>query len=271
MTPCPGGEELLRLLDGEVTENRALELRQHLAGCPSCARAARAHEAFLARLAAPVPGVPSPGAVERVMRRVVAEPPTPSRRRTWRLAFPAGALALAAAAAAILVAVIRPPHPSVFLARGGPAAWERKVGVELWTAEAPPHRLTEELLVSPATAYVATYRNLTGATAYLLAFAVDGAGQVHWLYPAFLDPSADPASLPLEAIASGTLPESVELEQVPPGELRLFTILSPGPLSVSQIERLGPAELTGAALQKRFRGARVETLRLRVAGAARVP
>jgi hypothetical protein len=271
MISCPSGDELLSLLDGEVTENRAIELRQHLAGCPACAREARAGEDLVARLAAPVPGVPSPRAVERVMRRVAAEPSAPSRRRSWRLAFPAGALALAAAAGWILVALIHRPDPPAFLPRGAPAAWERKVGVEIWTLEKPPRRLAEGLAVSPATEYVATYRNLTGGAAYLLAFALDAAGEVHWLYPAFLDASADPPSSPLAPSASATLPDSIELDGVAPGELRLFTIVSPTPLSVSQIERLGRADLDAAALRQRFLGARVETLRLRVEAATRVP
>lgn len=268
-TPCPGHDELLELLDGEVTENRARELREHLAACPACGEEWRAQEALIARLAAPVPGAPSEAAVQAVMRRISAEPSVPHQRS--RRLLPVGALALAAAAGLAIVTLVRPPSPD-FLARGGkPASWAKKVGVEIWSIGSPPRPLAAGMAVSPATAYVARYRNLTGAPAYLLAFGVDAAGVVHWLYPAFLDPGTDPPSLALQPGTSVPLLESVVLEDVAPGPLDMVTILSPAPLSVSRVERLQPAEREPAALRARFPGARVDRVTVRVVAPPRVP
>jgi anti-sigma factor RsiW len=270
MTTCPSSDELLLLLDGEVTENRAAELRAHLAACSACARELRAQEALVAHLGAPVPGAPSPGAVDAVMARIARREAAVPRRR-WRIALPA--LALGAAAAVVAVVALRPGPPGSdalrapgFEARGGAApGWERSVGVELWVAGPPAHRLTEGARVTGATAYAASYRNLTGEAVHLLAFAVDAAGEVHWLYPAYLAPGSDPAAVVLPPSREPSpLPDAVALEGVPAGALRLLTVLSPRPVTVSQVERLGPPALEPAELRRRFPGSRVDLLRVQV-------
>jgi anti-sigma factor RsiW len=129
---CPLRRELLRLLDGEATENRAVELRAHAAGCATCAAELRAHEALLARVAAPVAGLPSPGAVEAVMARIRAAPSERIRAPLRRTRLLAGLAAAAAVVVAVLVLAPRGRDAGDFRARGASVEWTRKVGVELW-------------------------------------------------------------------------------------------------------------------------------------------
>lgn len=255
---CPEPAELLRLLDGEVTENRGAELRAHLAGCPRCAEEWAAQQRLVARLAAPIPGSPAPGSVEAVMRRLDAPVPALPGRR-WPRWVAAGA-GLAAAAALVLVLFPRGPVvPGAFTPRGGAAAsWERKIAVELWAVETPPRRLETGAAVGPGTAYVASYRNLDASPAWLLAFAVDARGETHWLYPAFLYPGSDPGALRLEpGQRQEVLAETVVLEDLPAGPLRVVTLVAREQLRLSSVERLPPAERGLARLRARFPQARV--------------
>jgi hypothetical protein len=71
-----------------------------------------------------------------------------------------------------------------------------------------------------------------------MVFAVDAAGEVHWIYPAYLDPNTDPTSIELPpSRAEQRLPDQVELADPAAGPLRLITIVSPAPIHVSEIER----------------------------------
>ena len=83
-TTCPPPAEWLRLADGEVTENRAAEIRAHAAGCRACAGELAGVEALVSLIGAPVPGLPSQRALEAVMERLDEAPPA---RRRWSTPF----------------------------------------------------------------------------------------------------------------------------------------------------------------------------------------
>jgi len=263
---CPSQDELLRLVDGELTENRAAALRAHLAACPACAAEDRATRALVERLAAPVPGLPSPGAVAAVLRRAQAGEPGPAPAR-WRprvlLPLLAGPLLAAAAIAAVVAVRPETPGSPEFVARGGAAAWPRTVGAELWTLE-PLRKVETGTALRPDAALVGRYRNAGAAGAYLLAFAVDARGEVHWLYPAFTTAGSDPAAVALPPAAAGALPDAVVLSDLLPGPLRLLTLISPEPLAVSHVESLPAADLSLDALRQRFPRARVEAVDVQV-------
>ena len=107
--PCPDPLELARLLDGELTENRAARLRAHAAGCSRCGAEVAAQERLLEGLRAPVPGLPSEGALAAVMGRLDAadQAAAPAARRPDRRRW--YDLAAAAAAAVVLVSVTTAP------------------------------------------------------------------------------------------------------------------------------------------------------------------
>jgi hypothetical protein len=269
--PCPDSGELTRLLDGELTENRGTALRAHAAGCASCAAELESQRRLLARVAAPVPGRPSAGAVAAVMGRLDAADAaaaSPARLRpgprTW------AALALAAAAAAVVGVIgVRPERHDDFAARGAAPGWEQKVGVELWALQDQPRLLVAGDRLAPGVAVVASYSNVDPAPAWLLVFAVDARGEVHWLYPAYLDVSRDPEAQRLEgSVVRRALPESVVLEDVPGGALRLVTVVTRAPLHVSDVEAARPSDRTPEALRRRWPGARVDELVVRYAAPA---
>ncbi len=266
MPPCPDPLEFARLLDGETTENRAAEIRAHVAACTVCAAEIETQRRLVARLSAPIPGAPTAGAVDRVMRRLDAAPaeaPSSSRWRAWALS------ASALAAVAVLVVWVVPRGPSDrgrFAPRGsGTARWAAKVGIDLWALEAIPRKLDAGSEIGAGAALVAGYANASAAPAYLLAFALDARGRLHWLYPGWQDPGADPASVRLEpSAASRALPESVMLDDVEPGVLRCVFVVSHAALHVSSVEALSPSERTAAALRARWPEARVDEVLLTV-------
>jgi hypothetical protein len=262
---CPPHDELWRLLDGELSENRAAAVRAHVARCPACAAAQAALRARLERIDAPVPGVPSADAVRAVLARAQAGAPAARPRRPSLLLLAAPLVAAAAAALAV-VALRSPPEP--FTPRGGEVAWVELVGVELWTVE--PLRLVEPgARISDAAALVARYRNASAAPAHLLAFGIDGRGEVHWLYPAFLDGRTDPPAVVLPPRSAAPLADGAVLSEVPAGSLQLVTLVSPQPLHVRSIEALPAPERALERLRARFPLARIDALSVDVVPAAR--
>jgi hypothetical protein len=273
---CPRGDDLGRLIDGELTENRAEALRAHLSACPACADELSRLHRLLGALAAPVPDAPRPGALQALMARLDEAAPGPAApaSRPWRPARRAiglGAAAVAAAVLAIGLAVHpgpkgfgpsgEPGDDGTFAARGGAPAWTQQVGVELWALEGAPRRLDAGSPLPAGTPLVASWRNLDRAPAYLLAFALDARGEVHWLYPAHLDAGQDPEAVRLEgAVARQAMAESVILQDVAPGPLSLVTVLSRQPRRVSDVEGVPPEARTAGALRARWPDARVDDL-----------
>jgi len=261
--PCPQPEELSRMLDGELTENRSEALRTHAAGCRTCASELAAQQRLLASIAAPLPDATAAGGVAAVMARLDdadaasagAEGGGP-RARAW------GALAmLGAAAAAVVLVATRPAPEADFVPRGSEVAWARKIGVELWALQEQPLRLVSGDRLSPGVAVVASYSNVDPAPGWMLAFAVDARGDVHWLYPAWLDAAADPLAVRLEgSVVQRALPDSVVLEAVPGGALRFVTLVTRTPLRVSDVEAVPLAERSAEALRRRWPGARIDEL-----------
>lgn len=249
---CPQPDELARLLDGDTSENRAQALRTHIDACPHCARELAVQRRFLEDLAAPPEGNQTE-LVARVLARLAPKPP-----RRWRVPMLAS-FGLVGAAALLVVVTIRPDRDrdaeSSFVARGGTGdGLAREVGVVLHRVGPAAVALTPGERVGVDTRYLASYRNLGAhAPAHMLAFAVDSANTVHWLYPAYLDAATDPASLALAPVRHDTaLADTVVLDNPVPGPLRLVTIVSAQPRRVSTIDRLSAAELQRDALASRF-------------------
>jgi hypothetical protein len=269
--PCPDPNELTRLLDGELTENRGALLRTHVAGCTHCAVELTARERLVERIAAPIAGLPSEGSLALVMGRLDAADAAAAVRARGRPGFRAWVGLAAAASLTIVVGVSARSamrhEQDGFAARGEAVAWAQKVGVELWALQGSPRRLAPGDRLAPEVAVVASYSNVDPAPAFLLAFAVDSRGEVHWLYPGFTDPAKDPQALRLEgSVVQRALPESVLLEEVPEGSLRLVTVVSRTPLHVSQIEAARDAERSPEALRRRWPDARIDDLTVRYSG-----
>lgn len=254
---CPGVDELLRMLDGEVAERRAATLRLHVESCPACGGELRRGQRLLNRIAAPLEGT-RPADVEGVMRRLGSRPPPRPAPPRWAVAT----AALSALAACLLAFVLLPGRGEEgFQARGAVTAeeWTHQVGVNFYAVEPKPRRLERSTPVSRDTPLLGVYRNLdTTGPVYLLAFAVDAQGTVHWLYPAYTEATQDPASVLLPTRHEDTpLSETVVLDTPAQGPARLVTVLSREPLHVSDIELLPPEQLSTGALRARLGAAQV--------------
>jgi hypothetical protein len=268
-SPCPSNREWLSLVDGEATENRAAELRAHAGDCSRCARELEMQRQLVRDLTAPVPV--SSDAVAAVMRQI-DKAERPVRRLGWR----SWALTGGALAAAVVVTLLIVPStgidPGIFSARGHRVPWTQKVGVEVWAIESSPRKLEAGATLSPTTAMVASYHNVDAAAAYLMVFALDTRGEIHWAYPGFEDAKSDPASVRLEPLQMHrVLPDSVLLDELPAGPLELVTFISRELTHVSRIETLPVLERSVASLHARFPSARIESLSLRVVPASAAP
>ncbi|APR85936.1 Hypothetical protein A7982_11285 [Minicystis rosea] len=269
---CPTEEELIALLDGEATERRASELRAHLGRCQACREVWASLEELRAMLAAPLIGVPLPGASERIQMRIAAElaprvTPVRSQRRVF--AWLGAALGMAAAVAAVVVIAPRnglDRDAGMLSPRGDGAvrSLRRDVGVSIFRASEKLVPIADGETVDAATAYAVSHRNIgPDGSAFLMVFAVDAAHVVHWIHPAYLDAKTDPASVSLaHADRDTVLPGAVTLEAPAPGSLRIVTLIGSQPIHVSQIEALAGTELALDRLRARFGGAEVSEIHL---------
>jgi hypothetical protein len=268
-TSCPSHREWLCLIDGEATENRAAELRAHASNCSRCEQELEMQSQLARDLAAPAPV--SAGTVSEVMRRLEKAERPPSRFGWRGWAFAGGALA-ATAVATFLIVPSTGGDRGMFSARGHRVPWTQKVGVEVWAIESSPRKLEAGATLSPATAIVASYHNVDVAAAYLLVFALDARGELHWAYPGFEDAKTDPEAVRLAPLQmKRVLPDSVMLDELPTGPMELVTVISREPLHVSRIESLPAPERSITSLRARFAAARIEGMPLRVVPAPAAP
>jgi hypothetical protein len=103
-------------------------------------------------------------------------------------------------------------------------------------------------------------------TYYLLAFAVDGEGEVHGLYPSYEDAATDPVAVALPPGRALTpMATETALDDVPAGRVRVYGVLGPRPLHVSDVERLPPSALeTPERIAASLHGADVRAWELRI-------
>jgi hypothetical protein len=262
MTACPHRDQLVALLDGELTENRARALRAHVEDCTACRDELASWQRLIARVAVPAP---SPaGASQRVMARLDDATSPIATRRRWP-AF--GGLALAASAAVALAIALHWPraHGPELVARGGGVhSLARDVNVSVYASEATLRPLHDGAAISANTAFAVSYRNL-GAPAYAVVVAVDAAGDLHWIAPAYLSTATDPSSCPLGLNADDTvLPNATVLDSPAPGPLRVFVLVTPSPIHVSELEQLA-RPIDASALLARWPDADVRVLALDLA------
>ncbi len=257
MNGCPNPSEWLLLVDGQVSEERGRQLRGHVEACRQCRSRLAAEEELLRRLAQPI-AEPSPVSVERLMARLDQAPPV---RRS-----PLGWVGAGALAAALATGVLLAPRGAPELqARGGEPsdAIGKRAGVQLRRVDDPSRAIEPGAAVPAEAAFFASYRNLEAVELYLAAFGLDASGEIHWLYPGFVDPDSDPFSVPLSpAEVPSALGESVRLESPAPGPMKVLLLVTRAPLRVSQIESLPSTRLTVGSLQARFPDASVEELPL---------
>lgn len=242
---CPADHELSLHADGELTTNRAREVDAHLATCASC-RARQQHLRALAGgigAAYPAP-VAEPAFTRDVVGRLAAT--KPARAPRPRLALVGAAVALAGALVFFQTTTV---DPGTFGARGaaepplaGPPS-ARNVG---FAAHAEGgRRLAAGDVVAPTAGFTFRVFNHSGRAVSMMLLALDAQGEVHWFYPAFLDPATNPVSRLIGADQVALdLEEGVTPDRPAPGRMTLIGLFAAEPLDVHTVE----AELRAGGL-----------------------
>lgn len=193
--------------------------------------------------------------VARVMSACGEQPralPAPRRRLAL---FAGAASALAAAAVAALLATRPGPGGGELGALGGSVAARgaglraHVVTVQAFVGRNQPGSapaLLEGAELGPGDGILVRYSNPTEESAYLMVFALDERGDVHWLHPAYLHESESPLSVELpRGVTLRVLDEVAEPENPAPGPLRVYALLSDAPLRVKDVE----SKLAGSRTQ----------------------
>jgi hypothetical protein len=231
-----------------VTPSEAAAVEEQLAGSATARQQLDALRQIRSALAAPVPELESidvsAPVLAEIARARAAPPPArwPGRAaRAWRAAvLAASACAVGAAAAAILLARARPPADEFRAKSAAPpslAAGERWAGVQAYhvAASGQPEHLGA--LLAAGDGLLFAYTNLGPRPfAYLMIFAVDARGAVHWCHPAYERAGTDPASIPLRPGEARVPLAEVIHHDFPPGPLELRALFSMRPLRVLEVE-----------------------------------
>jgi hypothetical protein len=265
MRACLTEEELFALVDGAASDKDAAVWRKHVAGCERCTRSVEALEKALATL-----GEDEPIDVKEHADAVMASlDRAPAKRQ--RVLMPLAVSGIALAAALLLGIGIgrgtRPDDAGEFTARGGgsASALERDIAIDVLKAQADGTfiRMEEHEAVATTASFAARYRNVGATNSCALVFLVDAKRDVHWLYPAFIDPRSNPSSIAIPpATAPHSMGDGVTFSDLAPGAAIVVTMLTKTPLSVSQIEQ--QSDVTPDALRRAFPDAVIHVLPIRV-------
>jgi hypothetical protein len=267
VTRCPDEATWLAAELGEVLVHTRVEMDAHRAQCTACSDALRRVQMLLQDVAA-LP--PRPLSEDAFLQRVMAEcaalsteqPLASSSHKVRNLPVWIGT-ALSVAAALLLIFLRGDVlNKDLVQPRGG----REPAHAALAGAFADILLVRQGQGLSPSGSVLEATDRLTVRSgnkaeveAFTLAFAVDAQGEVHWLFPAYVDEATDPEAVRLKAHTPPQVArEAVELEDPAPGKLTLVTLVSPRMLRVKEVEsRL--ASMARAELSQVFPEARVRT------------
>lgn len=219
----PGDEALANLVDDDADPAlREPALTAHVASCSAC----RARVDGLRAAALAVADVADgPSVVPAVLARI--EQSEQSGRRPRR-----AMLAPALAAAAVCLAVLVPLATRDDMNMTPRGVGDRATRLALVVDGAPADAARP---LSPVSSLRADLVHPSGDLP-LVVVAVDGAGGVHWLRPAFTDAGHPPACpSPLPATELSLAPETVSFS-LPPGPLAVRVLAVAGPCDVADLD-----------------------------------
>ena len=207
-------------------------LWRHLPRCQPCRERYRSHS-LLESLDGEAAGATR--ARDRMGRSLFAE----SRRPRWLLS---GGVAVVLAGATALLLVRRPvlQDDGNFVARGGRMGPASAASVSLSIFRLPSGGGKPQPAggsIGADDGLVFAYSNPTSrGRRYLMVLATAATGQVFWYWPAWTDPAAAPAAVPIQAgDAPVELTESVR-HQLSPGTLQVVGLFCDQPLTVKDVE-----------------------------------
>jgi hypothetical protein len=199
-------DDLRRLIDGHFTRglspSEETRLRDHLPACTACRQAYESYQ-VAERL--------DPRASGPRERLATALGLPSGTKRPWRqgLRWAVGTVSVVGAAALLFFVTtsIQPGNGIVSRGKGIENAESLDVAVFRVMGERESTRVKD--VVSPEDELAFAYRNEVGK-AFLMIFAIDGAGHVAWYHPAWTDPADNPKAVPItKQVGFKELPEAV--------------------------------------------------------------
>lgn len=242
---CPNEQAWLIAELGDVTVNEREALVKHAHSCPVCTVARERQQRLLADLTA-LPRLG--GSAEAFLAGVVARTreagavaPAAARSRSTRVLWPTLAMLSVAAALALVCLPSRDDGVADRIqARGGKAdkLAERAASADVFVARGKTLASLRDATLHEGDRLAVRILNPSAEPSFLMAFAIDARGDVHWLYPAYSDAASNPESLALgETDAPLVLRETVELDHPAPGMLRVVSLVSRKRMSVLEVEK----------------------------------
>ncbi len=234
--------EMFQYLVGEVTRVRADEIDAHLAACHSCQTELDGLRGMIELMDEPDEELESVDLVPEVRKMIEIDSEKP---RQHRRSLPAAVVligALLVAVAAVTIWTGFPEEREIFRAKSSGTMIPEQ---DRWVA-LRAYRLGE----SGQTGRLSTgmknddfllfaYTNLGEQTKrYLMIFAVDARGKVHWYHPGYTSAESDPASMPIESnVTSEELPEKIR-HDYSAGPLWIYSLFTDQPMKVSAVEAM---------------------------------
>ncbi len=248
---CPNEDALLLAM----TEGRESEFLEHVSTCDRCNKIVSLADMLSTHEVA----ANTDAAVARLLARVENE------KSANRIAIPKW-LGFAAAAGIGLVSVLLWRGDNAeFRARGTPVqrSLERDVGVTFRSLENVDRPLADGEMVSRNHRFLISHRNVGPSDVYALIFAVDSKGAVHWMYPAHESEDSNATSITLAStVTEVPQADSVEFEDLPAGELHLYSVVTEKPAHVNDVEAL--PRVDQSSLKARFDDALVVSISAKV-------
>jgi hypothetical protein len=199
-------DRLRRLVDGHFAKGLSLadeaRLRGHLPTCTACREAYASY--LVAERLAPKTRTPR----ERLAVALGLPPDgeyPPRRGFRWAI----GTASVAGALALLLVLTTRTQPGSGMVSRGKSIDTLESLEVAVFRVKGERESMRVKGQVSRDDQLAFAYRNELGKS-FLMIFAIDGAGQTFWYYPAWTDPADNPRAVPItKQVGLKELPEAV--------------------------------------------------------------
>jgi hypothetical protein len=235
---CPSEQLLLAAALGELTGSEASQVNEHVKRCSHCSLLAREQVHLLIALKT---GPESPKSendfINGVMARCESICPVavPSTRR--KRSFLYAMAAVVSAFALWFVHHSTRSHLDVFTARGTANHDLASVTADVLYLRGAVVSPVEQAELHPGDRIAVRYWNGSASPFYLAVFAVDTQNTVHWVFPAYLDASQNPSSVPLTRSVEGRVfDEVVEPEKPADGAFKIVALVTSTPLTVHDVE-----------------------------------